>query len=149
MTLAEASRTGSGQMSTHDACNSAYEAQSTNAVGGIHVESEVMALYYRQDRDLNSSWWAHCQNDPTTSQYSDWWGWGLYLTNADNFGCVTQSGVYQVPKLPLSNNSMLEIDSNTVGLLIQMALRSRSHQFLLAPRPLDPLARLRHQQRAL
>jgi hypothetical protein len=145
MTLVEASSMGSRYMSVNTACRETDEAQCAGAVGDIYVESGTTALYYWQDRDLNSSWWAHFQSDPTTSQYVYWSEWGFYPTIADNFRCETQSGVYQVPKLPLSNNFILETDSNTVGLLIRMALRSRNHQFLLAPRPLDPLARLRHQ----
>jgi hypothetical protein len=44
---------------------------------------------------------------------------------------------------------ILEINGNTVGLFIRMALRSRNYQFMLASRLLDPLGGLRRQQRAL
>jgi len=45
------------------------------------------------------------------------------------------------PKLHLFNSSILKINSNTVGLLIRMALRSRNYQSCPS-RPLDPRARL-------
>ena len=76
-------------MSINSACRGADEAQCAGAVGHIYVESETMAVHYWQDRDFNSSWWAHFQNDPTTSQYDYWRGWGFYPTIADSFRCET------------------------------------------------------------
>ncbi|KAE9367622.1 hypothetical protein N431DRAFT_383412 [Stipitochalara longipes BDJ] len=94
MTAVEAINQGFNDMSIGRYCNMLNEGQ-PSIQGNMEYVYETMALYYWQDIDLNKTWWDRFRESPTTSDPYDWASWGFYPTDADNFRCVSESGVYQ------------------------------------------------------